>query len=157
MNFEVPVIDRFQLLSSCECNLNEIPACFFLETSVGIWTSRLLNPFNEIQNHLSQTSKFGGSRSSRTSTCLGSSSCHGLFSGNSRGDRANSGALEVLECLGWLPCEVAGWFVWFGFLCFGLVLLLVFVLFAFVCLFGWLVIVAILYHIVPNSPNRLGS
>ena len=46
MKFEVPAIDHFQLLSSCECNPNVIPACFLLENSDGIWTARLWNPFS---------------------------------------------------------------------------------------------------------------
>ena len=128
-----------------------------------------------------QSSKFGGSRSSCTSTCLGSSSCHGLFSGNSGGDRANSGALEVLEglegqnaqkmprmitlwsgwlvCLVWLPLFWPGFAVGLCFVCFCL----------FVCLFVWLVIVAMLYLIAligwghkgtfesDEDPGRLGS
>ena len=132
-----------------------------------------------------QSSKFGGSRSSCTSTCLGSSSCHGLFSGNSGGDRANSGALEVLEGLEGQNAQknasddyLVKWLVGlFGLVSFVLAWFCCWSLFClfvclFVCLFGWLVgwlvFVATLYWYLigwvhkrtfelDEDPGRLGS
>ena len=180
MNFEVPVIDRFQLLSSCESNLNEIPACFFLETSDGIWTSRLLNPFNEIQNHLpklqirrlpeqlhqhllgkqllpwplqwQQRWRQGQLGSAGSVGRVGRAEC-------SKMPRMITLWSGWLVCLVWFPLFWLGFAVGLGFVCFCL----------FVWLVGWLVIVAILYLIaligwvhkgifeLDKVPGRLGS
>ena len=148
MNFEVPVIDRFQLLSSCECNLNEIPACFFLETSDAIWTSRLLNPFNEIQNHLPKL-QIRRLPEQLHQHLLGKQLLPWPLQWQQRWRQGQLGSAGSVGRVGRAECSKNAWddylVKWlvglFGLVSFvfGLVLLLVFVLFAFVCLFGWLV------------------